>query len=204
MSWRGACGCYVPQALRFVLRAAYWRSRWGWGRGGYKANLLGVPVGEKKYTRDHEWIELDADGKTGAFPPPFDRSPNAPAPSQPVSTPPLSALLEKLTYPPGTIGITTYASKALGDVVYVELPTPDTPVTAGDVIGAVESVKSASDILTPVSGTIIEANGVLEERPGTINKGPEGEGWIARIEVEDKGEVESLMGKEEYVKFTED
>lgn len=87
----------------------------------------------------------------------------------------------------------------------MELPTPDLEVAAGDSIGAVESVKSASDILTPVAGTIIEANSVLEEKPGTINKGPEGEGWIARIRVKDGGkEVEALMGGEEYRKFTED
>ncbi len=104
----------------------------------------------------------------------------------------------------GTIGISTYAAKALGDVVYVELPTADLEVNQGDAIGAVESVKSASDINSPVSGTIIEANGVLEEKPGTINKGPEGEGWIAKIRVKDGGEVESLMGGEEYKKFTEE
>ncbi|KAA6409510.1 MAG: glycine cleavage system H [Lasallia pustulata] len=123
---------------------------------------------EKKYTEDHEWIELSEDGKTG------------------------------------TIGITAFAAHALGDVVYVELPTPSLAVTAGDTIGAVESVKSASDIMTPVSGTIIEGNKVLEEKPGTINQGPEGEGWIARIEVGDKGEVEALMGGEAYRKFTEE
>ena len=88
-------------------------------------------------------------------------------------------------------------------MVYVELPTLDLEVTAGDSIGAVESVKSASDIMTPVSGTIIEANSVLEEKPGTINKGPEAEGWLARIEVMDKGELEKLMSGEEYGKFTE-
>ena len=69
-------------------------------------------------------------------------------------------------------------------------------------MGAVESVKSASDILTPVSGKIIEANDVLQEKPGTINKSPEGEGWIARIEVKDKGEMENLMSTDEYAKFT--
>lgn len=69
-------------------------------------------------------------------------------------------------------------------------------------MGAVESVKSASDILTPVSGKIIEANDVLQEKPGTINKSPEGEGWIAKIQVKDKGEMEKLMSTDEYAKFT--
>lgn len=69
-------------------------------------------------------------------------------------------------------------------------------------MGAVESVKSASDILTPVSGKIIEANDVLQEKPGTINKSPEKEGWIAKIQVTDAGEVENLMSMDEYAKFT--
>ena len=69
-------------------------------------------------------------------------------------------------------------------------------------MGAVESVKSASDILTPVSGTIVEANDVLQEKPGTINKGPESDGWIAKIRVKDSGEMDKLMGMDEYAKFT--
>jgi len=77
-------------------------------------------------------------------------------------------------------------------------------VNKGDTIGAVESVKSASDILTPVSGTILEANGVLEEKPGTINKGPETDGWIAKIRVSDQGELEGLMDADGYKKFTEE
>ena len=69
-------------------------------------------------------------------------------------------------------------------------------------MGAVESVKSASDILTPVSGKIIEANDVLQAKPGTLNKSPEGEGWIAKIQVNDAGELENLMSMDEYAKFT--
>ncbi|MCJ1338852.1 glycine cleavage system H-protein subunit [Bachmanniomyces sp. S44760] len=103
----------------------------------------------------------------------------------------------------GTIGISTYAAAALGDVVYVELPTNDQEVSANDAIGAVESVKSASDIYAPVGGKIIEGNSVLEEKPGTVNKGPEGEGWIARIEVRDKAEVEALMDSEAYAQHTD-
>jgi len=155
-------------------------------------------VREKKYTQDHEWIELSDDGTTGNFSlPPFHLLPSAPHPRVTDNT--------RSSPSAGTIGISTYAAKSLGDVVYVELPTPDLEVAAGDAIGAVESVKSASDIMTPVAGTIIEANSVLEEKPGTINKGPEGEGWIARIRVKDGAkEVEGLMGGEEYRKFTED
>ena len=104
----------------------------------------------------------------------------------------------------GTIGISNYASKALGDVVYVELPTIPLTVKQGDTIGAVESVKSASDINSPASGTITEANSVLEEKPGVINKGPEAEGWLAKIELEEEGggdEYKSLMDEEGYGKF---
>lgn len=88
--------------------------------------------------------------------------------------------------------------------MFVELPTTDLEVSSGDTIGSVESVKSASDIMTPVSGVIVEANGVLEEKPSTINKSPEGEGWIAKIEVADVKEVEGLMDAEAYKKFTEE
>jgi len=106
-------------------------------------------------------------------------------------------------HPTGTLGISTYAAKALGDVVYIELPQLDLQISAGDAIGAVESVKSASDILTPVGGTVEEVNSELEDKPAGINKDPEGEAWIARIRVE--GEVEGrLMSGEEYKAFTED
>ena len=104
----------------------------------------------------------------------------------------------------GTIGISTYAAKALGDVVYVELPEVGIEVTQGDSIGAVESVKSASDIMTPVSGKITNANNVLEEKTATINKSPEGDGWLARIEVSDAAQVEALMDADGYQKFTEE
>ena len=77
----------------------------------------------------------------------------------------------------------------------------DLEVNKGDSIGAVESVKSASDIMTPVSGKIVEANNLLEEKPGTINKGPEAEGWLAKIEVSDASELDSLMSKEDYDDF---
>lgn len=102
---------------------------------------------------------------------------------------------------PGTIGISEYAAKALGDVVYVELPEIGIEVSKGDTIGAVESVKSASDIMTPVSGKIVDHNKVLEEKPGTINKSPESGGWLAQIELSDITELDSLLSKEDYDKF---
>jgi glycine cleavage system H protein len=104
---------------------------------------------------------------------------------------------------PGTLGISEYAAKALGDVVYIELPETDLEVGEGDAIGAVESVKSASDILTPISGTVAEVNSELESKPGNINKDPEGDAWIAKITV--SGEpAGKLMSKSEYTAFTEE
>ncbi|CAI6341223.1 unnamed protein product [Periconia digitata] len=125
---------------------------------------VSAAMAEKKYTEDHEWIELSEDGKTC---------------------------------------ISTYAAKALGDVVYVELPEVGLEVSEGDTIGAVESVKSASDILTPVAGTVSEVNSALEEKPSALNKDPEGESWIAKMNVEQEP-AGVLMSKEEYAKFTED
>lgn len=103
----------------------------------------------------------------------------------------------------GTLGISEYAAKALGDVVYIELPQVDMEVAEGDVIGAVESVKSASDILTPIAGVVSEVNEALETTPGNVNKDPEGDAWVAKITVsaEPKGKT---MSKEEYAAFTEE
>jgi len=116
----------------------------------------------------------------------------------------ISCRLHTNTSAAATIGISEYAAKALGDVVYVELPSEGMEVSKGDAIGAVESVKSASDIMTPVSGTVIEINSVLEEKPATINKSPEGDGWLARIKVSNPEELDALMDLEGYRAFTED
>ncbi|GAD95074.1 glycine cleavage system H protein [Paecilomyces variotii No. 5] len=97
-----------------------------------------------------------------------------------------------------TIGISEYAANSLGDVVYVELPTPDLEVAANEPIGAVESVKSASDVLSPVSGRVIEANSVLDDSAKTINASPEGDGWIAKVEVSDASELDSLLDAQAY------
>ena len=83
----------------------------------------------------------------------------------------------------------------------MELPEKGLEVNAEDSIGAVESVKSAADINTPVSGTITEVNDVLQEKPGTINKGPETDGWIAKIKVSDQTELEGLMEQDAYEDF---
>ncbi|KAI1469809.1 glycine cleavage system H protein-like protein [Daldinia caldariorum] len=126
----------------------------------------------RKYTKDHEWIDLNAD-KTA-----------------------------------GVIGISQYAAEELGDVVYVELPEEGKVVSAGDAIGAVESVKSAADINAPIACKVTSVNLALEEKPGTINQVPEddshGGGWIVKVQVGEQGvkDFDALMTLEEYNAFT--
>ncbi|KAL0072042.1 glycine cleavage system H-protein subunit [Marasmius tenuissimus] len=98
----------------------------------------------------------------------------------------------------GTISITDHAQQSLGDVVFVELPTLGTKVKQGDQIGAVESVKAASDIYAPVSGTIEEINETLSSQPNLLNKSPEDKGWLCKIKLSEPSEMEKLMTKEEY------
>ncbi|PAV22178.1 glycine dehydrogenase [Pyrrhoderma noxium] len=98
----------------------------------------------------------------------------------------------------GTVSITDYAQSSLGDVVFVELPTVGTEVAAGDQIGAVESVKAASDIYSPVSGTVEEVNESLGDQPGLINKSPEDKAWLCKIKLSNPSEVEGLMDAEAY------
>ncbi|KAI9499600.1 glycine cleavage H-protein [Zychaea mexicana] len=103
----------------------------------------------------------------------------------------------------GTLGITDYAQKSLGDVVFVETPIIGDVVKKGDQIGAIESVKAASDIYTPVSGEIINANEELTDYPALINKSPEDEGWFVQIKLSNHDEVEQLMDDVEYAAFIE-
>ena len=102
----------------------------------------------------------------------------------------------------GYIGITDYAQHALGNVVYVDLPDVDDEVTAGEEFGAVESVKAASDIISPVSGTIIEVNEALDDEPELLNKDP-WENWIIKVELSDKSELDGLMDAKAYEAFCE-
>ncbi|KAK0727877.1 glycine cleavage H-protein-domain-containing protein [Lasiosphaeria miniovina] len=126
----------------------------------------------RKYTKEHEWIDVAADKKTGV------------------------------------IGISDYAAKALGDVVFVELPELGKKFAAGDAIGAVESVKSAADINAPISCTISHVNLTLEEKPNAINQVPEddshGGGWICKVTVSEQGikDLDNLMTLEAYDEFT--
>ena len=102
----------------------------------------------------------------------------------------------------GYIGITDYAQHALGNVVYVDLPDVDDEVTAGEEFGAVESVKAASDIISPVSGTIIEVNEALDDEPELLNKDAFGN-WIIKVELSDKSELDGLMDAAAYEAFCE-
>ncbi|KAI0403413.1 glycine cleavage system H protein [Xylaria palmicola] len=126
----------------------------------------------RKYTKDHEWVDLNADQTAGV------------------------------------IGISEYAAEELGDVVYVELPEEGKELVAGDTLGAVESVKSAADINSPIACTVTAANSLLEDKPGTINQVAEddshGGGWIARVAVGEQGrkDFETLMDPEEYKTYT--
>lgn len=91
------------------------------------------------------------------------------------------------------VGITDYAQDALGDVVYVQAPSPGTAVRSGDTLGEVESTKSVSDIYAPVSGTIAAINEVLAAQPELLNSDPYGAGWICEIELDDPAELEGLL-----------
>ena len=102
----------------------------------------------------------------------------------------------------GFVGITDYAQNALGNVVYVDMPEVDDEVTAGEEFGAVESVKAASDLISPVSGTVVEINEALEDQPELINQDAF-ENWIIKVELSDKGELDSLMNAKTYATFCE-
>ena len=102
----------------------------------------------------------------------------------------------------GFVGITDYAQNALGNVVYVDMPDVDDEVTAGEEFGAVESVKAASDLFAPVSGTVVEVNEALEDQPELINQDAF-ENWIIKVELSDKSELDSLMNAADYAAFCE-
>lgn len=103
-----------------------------------------------------------------------------------------------------TVGITDYAQEQLGDIVFVELPDEGEEIKEGDAFGAVESVKSVSDCLTPVSGKVLEANDLLRDNPETVNEDCYGEGWMLKIEVEDPAPLDELMNNEQYESFVKE
>lgn len=101
----------------------------------------------------------------------------------------------------GYVGITDYAQHELGNVVYVDMPEVDDEVTAGEEFGAVESVKAASDLLSPVSGTVVEVNEELEDQPEKINEDAFGN-WIIKVKLSDPSELDNLMDAKAYAEMT--
>ena len=104
----------------------------------------------------------------------------------------------------GIIGITQHATEMLGDIVFVELPEIGSSVVKDGNAGVVESTKAASDIYTPVSGEIIENNQAIVDDPAKVNNDPENEAWFFKLKITDKSEMDSLMNKEEYEKFSKE
>jgi glycine cleavage system H protein len=100
-----------------------------------------------------------------------------------------------------TVGITHYAQNALGDIVFAEVPSAGTTIKKGGDAAVVESVKAASDVYAPVSGTVTEGNAALGDDPALVNTDPEGAGWFFRLTLSDPSELESLMDEAEYQVF---
>jgi glycine cleavage system H protein len=100
-----------------------------------------------------------------------------------------------------TVGITDYAQAQLGDIVFVELPAPGANVSKGGEAAVVESVKAASDVFAPVTGTVSEVNAALEEDPALVNSAPEGDGWFFKLALADPAELEGLMDAAGYKAF---
>ncbi|MCB9072015.1 MAG: glycine cleavage system protein GcvH [Bdellovibrionaceae bacterium] len=103
-----------------------------------------------------------------------------------------------------TVGITEYAQDALGEIVYVDLPEEGAKINQGEEFGVVESVKAVSDLMAPVSGTVIEVNTAHLDNPGLINDDPMNEGWLLRIEMDSEKELANLMRAPDYKKLISD
>ena len=103
-----------------------------------------------------------------------------------------------------TIGISDHAQGLLGDLVYVELPNVGDRVEAGNAVAVVESVKAASDVYAPVSGTVTAVNSALSDKPETINEDAYGEGWLFTLEIEEPEQLNELLGPDDYAELLED
>ena len=110
----------------------------------------------------------------------------------------------KLDGDTAVVGITQHATEMIGDIVFVELPEIGSSVVKDGNAGVVESTKAASDIYTPVSGEIIENNQAIVDDPAKVNSDPENEAWFFKLKITDKSEMDSLMNKEEYEKFSKE
>ncbi|NTS63691.1 glycine cleavage system protein GcvH [Sphingomonas sp. HHU CXW] len=103
----------------------------------------------------------------------------------------------------GTVGISDYAQSQLGDIVFVEVPDEGKSLSKGDDAAVVESVKAASDVYAPVSGTVIESNAALADDSSLVNSDPEGEGWFFKLTLADAAELDQLMDEAAYAAFVE-
>ncbi len=103
----------------------------------------------------------------------------------------------------GTVGITDYAQDQLGDVVYVDLPSPGKQLSQLAVFGEIESVKAVSELYAPVSGEVVESNGALADKPELINESPYSEGWIMKLRLTEESEVENLLTADQYSDYIE-
>ena len=103
-----------------------------------------------------------------------------------------------------TIGITKHATEMLGDIVFAELPEKGSTVDKDGTAGVVESTKAASDVYTPVSGEVVDANQTIVDDPSKINADPEGEAWFFKLKIKDVKELDTLMNKDEYDKFAKE
>jgi glycine cleavage system H protein len=101
------------------------------------------------------------------------------------------------------IGITDYAQEQLGDIVFVEMPAVGTKLIKGKEAAVVESVKAASDVFAPVTGSVIESNSALEDNPALVNTSPESDGWFFKLTIADAGELDGLMDEAKYKTFCE-
>ncbi|HQH40605.1 MAG TPA: glycine cleavage system protein GcvH [Bacteroidales bacterium] len=101
----------------------------------------------------------------------------------------------------GVVGITDYAQKELGDIVFIEIETQGEKLGKEDVFGTIEAVKTVSDMFMPVSGTVLEINPKLESSPDIVNKDPFGEGWMIKISIDDPSELDTLLDAEGYKKL---
>ena len=102
-----------------------------------------------------------------------------------------------------TVGITDHAQSQLGDIVFVEVPRPGAELAKGKEAAVVESVKAASDVYSPISGTVTEGNGAIEDDPALVNSDAEGAGWFYRLKIADVGELEGLMDEAGYRAFVD-
>lgn len=103
----------------------------------------------------------------------------------------------------GTIGITEYAQKELGDVVFVELPQVGSELEQGDEMGSIESVKAVSELFAPVSGEVVEVNELLTDKPDLVNSDPYGDGWMIRVRLSHPEEMEELLSAADYDEYVE-